>query len=147
MLRQRRLCAGGSMAAAQMHLHGKIDSCICCKEPITACAPAMRVPATPSWLCAHSRSSAAVQSRDPIPAFKTFCLEHGLLTEEDMASIDSEISQVIDDAVEFADESPRPEKGQLLENVFADPKGFGFAADGEYRYTKPGFTGGAVQVS
>ena len=91
--------------------------------------------------------AAAVQSRDPIPAFKTFCLEHGLLTEADIKEIDSEISYVIDEAVEFADESPRPEKGQLLENVFADPKGFGFAADGEYRYTKPGFTGGAVQVS
>ena len=32
------------------------------------------------------------------------------------------------------------EKGQLLENVFADPKGFGIAPDGRYRYELPGFS-------
>ena len=30
------------------------------------------------------------------------------------------------------------EKGQLLENVFADPKGFGIAPNGQYRYQLPG---------
>ncbi len=39
----------------------------------------------------------------------------------------------VEDSVQFADESPKPEKGQLLENVFADPRGFGIAADGRYR--------------
>lgn len=38
-------------------------------------------------------------------------------------------------------------KGQLLENVFADPKGFGIAPDGRYRYELPGFTSGTAQVS
>ena len=36
---------------------------------------------------------------------------------------------------------------QLLENVFADPKGFGIAADGRYRFQLPGFTSGTAQVS
>ncbi len=36
---------------------------------------------------------------------------------------------------------------QLLENVFADPKGFGIAADGRYRYELPGFTAGTAEVS
>lgn len=76
-----------------------------------------------------------------------FCGEHSLLSAEDFAAIDKEVKDIVDDAVQFADESPRPEKGQLLENVFADPKGFGIAPDGEYRYTKPGFTSGSVQVS
>ena len=31
---------------------------------------------------------------------------------------------------------------QLLENVFADPRGFGIAASGQYRYELPGFTAG-----
>ena len=39
------------------------------------------------------------------------------------------------------------EKGQLLENVFADPKGFGIAPDGRYRYELPGFSSGTAQVS
>jgi hypothetical protein len=39
------------------------------------------------------------------------------------------------------------DKGQLLENVFADPKGFGIAPDGRYRYELPGFSAGTAQVS
>jgi pyruvate dehydrogenase E1 component alpha subunit len=39
------------------------------------------------------------------------------------------------------------EKGQLLENVFADPKGFGIAPDGRYRYELPGFSAGTAAVS
>ena len=39
------------------------------------------------------------------------------------------------------------EKGQLLENVFADPKGFGIAPDGRYRYELPGFSSGTAAVS
>lgn len=47
----------------------------------------------------------------------------------------------------FADESPKPEKGQLLENVFVDPRGFGIAENGQYRYELPGFTSGTAAVS
>lgn len=57
------------------------------------------------------------------------------------------VMSVVEDSVQFADESPKPEKGQLLENVFADPRGFGIAADGRYRYELPGFTSGTAQVS
>jgi hypothetical protein len=57
------------------------------------------------------------------------------------------VMAVVEDSVQFADESPKPEKGQLLENVFADPRGFGIAADGRYRYELPGFTSGTAQVS
>ena len=39
------------------------------------------------------------------------------------------------------------DKGQLLENVFADPKGFGIAPDGRYRYQLPGFSSGTAAVS
>lgn len=57
------------------------------------------------------------------------------------------VNAEVEDSVKFADESPKPEKGQLLENVFADPRGFGIAADGRYRYELPGFTSGTAQVS
>lgn len=43
------------------------------------------------------------------------------------------VAAEVEDSVQFADESPKPEKGQLLENVFADPRGFGIAPDGRYR--------------
>jgi pyruvate dehydrogenase E1 component alpha subunit len=39
------------------------------------------------------------------------------------------------------------EKGQLLENVFADPKGFGVSPGGGYRYEQPGFSSGTAAVS
>ena len=39
------------------------------------------------------------------------------------------------------------EKGQLLENVFADPKGFGIDPSGKYRYEMPGFSSGTAAVS
>lgn len=52
----------------------------------------------------------------------------------------------VDDSVEFADASPIPERSQLLENVFADPRGFGVAADGNYHYQRPGFTEGTANV-
>ena len=36
------------------------------------------------------------------------------------------------------------EKGQLLENVFADPKGFGIDPCGKYRYEMPGFSSAGI---
>lgn len=52
----------------------------------------------------------------------------------------------VEDSVDFADKSPSPPLSQLLENVFADPKGFGIAADGRYHYERPGFTEGTAAV-
>lgn len=53
---------------------------------------------------------------------------------------------MIDEAVEFAEASPHPERTQLLQNVFPDPKGFGIGPDGEYRYKDPSFTAGTAAV-
>ena len=52
----------------------------------------------------------------------------------------------MDDAVEFADASPVPPDSQLLENVFADPRGFGIRFDGRYHYENPDFTTGKARV-
>merc|ERR1712094_117222 len=57
--------------------------------------------------------------RDPIPRFEKYLTAEGILSAEDLTRIKKEA------AVECADESPRPSEGQLLENVFSDPKGFG----------------------
>lgn len=52
----------------------------------------------------------------------------------------------VEDAVKFAEESPKPERGQLLENVFADPRGFGIAEDGRYRFETAGFSAGTAVI-
>lgn len=73
-------------------------------------------------------------ARDPIPKFEKHLTEAGLLSEEDLTRIRKEVEAKVEAAVEFADESPRPSEGQLLENVFSDPKGFGIGEDGRYLY-------------
>ncbi|KIY99248.1 pyruvate dehydrogenase E1 component subunit alpha [Monoraphidium neglectum] len=86
-------------------------------------------------------------ARDPIPQLKDYMLANGLATEADIKEIHDKVMAEVEDSVKFADESPKPDKGQLLENVFADPRGFGIAPDGRYRYELPGFTTGTAQVS
>ncbi|CAI5978864.1 unnamed protein product [Closterium sp. NIES-64] len=85
-------------------------------------------------------------ARDPIIALKKHILETGLATEADLKAIEKKIDDVVEDAVEFADESPLPERHQLLENVFADPRGFGIGIDGTYKCENPDFTAGTAQV-
>ncbi|KAJ9532922.1 thiamine diphosphate-binding protein [Haematococcus lacustris] len=85
--------------------------------------------------------------RDPIPRLRKMMLEQGLATEADIQAIDKRVAEEVEDSVRFAEESPKPEKGQLLENVFADPRGFGIAENGQYRYELPGFSSGTAAVS
>lgn len=87
------------------------------------------------------------QARDPIPQFRKYMLDNKIFTEEEIKAMDAEVMEVVEDSVRFAEESPKPDRGQLLENVFADPKGFGIAADGQYRYLAPGFSSGTAEVS
>lgn len=86
-------------------------------------------------------------ARDPIPQLKKWMLAKGLATEAELAALDASVAAEVEEAVTFAEESPNPDKGQLLENVFADPKGFGIAPDGRYRYELPGFSSGTAEVS
>ncbi|CAN0884971.1 hypothetical protein LINGRAHAP2_LOCUS14987 [Linum grandiflorum] len=84
------------------------------------------------------------EARDPIPALKSYMIQNKLANEGELKAIDKKIKQVIEDAVEFADKSPVPSCSQLLENVFADPKGFGIGPDGRYRCEHPNFTQGTA---
>ena len=69
-----------------------------------------------------------------------------MASEGELKAIEKKIDEVVEDAVEFADESPVPPRSQLLENVFIDPKGFGIGPDGRYRCEDPKFTEGTAQV-
>lgn len=90
---------------------------------------------------------AAYNARDPIPQLKKFMLAQGLATEADLKEIEAKVAEIVEDSVKFAEESPKPERGQLLENVFPDPRGFGIAPDGKYRFEQPGFSSGTAIVS
>ncbi|KAJ6823343.1 putative pyruvate dehydrogenase E1 component subunit alpha-3, chloroplastic [Iris pallida] len=85
-------------------------------------------------------------ARDPITALKKYLIERNLATESELKAIEKKIDDVVEEAVEFADASPPPPRSQLLENVFADPKGFGIGPDGKYRCEDPTFTQGTAQV-
>jgi len=95
-------------------------------------------------LCTDEKTHYA--SRDPITALKKYIIEQNLATESELKSIEKKIDDVVEEAVEFADASPHPPRSQLLENVFADPKGFGIGPDGTYRCEDPKFTQGTAQV-
>lgn len=85
-------------------------------------------------------------ARDPIAALKKYMTENSLASEAELKAIEKKIDEVVEEAVEFADESPHPSRSQLLENVFADPKGFGIGPDGRYRCEDPKFTEGTARV-
>ena len=59
------------------------------------------------------------KKRDPIPRFRKYLIENKVLAEEDANKIDHEISDEIDNAVKFAEESPLPEPEETLEGVYA----------------------------
>ena len=49
-----------------------------------------------------------LQARDPIPQFRDFVLKQSILSQAQIKDIDNEVEAIVDDAVKFADESPKP---------------------------------------
>jgi pyruvate dehydrogenase E1 component alpha subunit len=59
-------------------------------------------------------------ARDPIKKFATYLLTAGLMTEAELMALDREIQAVIDDSVEFAENSPEPDPNELRRYIFAE---------------------------
>ena len=59
------------------------------------------------------------RSKDPIEQLKNLSTGAGLLTDEEMQDIESKVEAEIEQAVQFADESPVPEAGSLHDDVYA----------------------------
>lgn len=55
---------------------------------------------------------------DPINSYREHLLTNKLCTEEDLKAIDKEIKQIIDETVEFAQNSPEPEEKELYTEVY-----------------------------
>ena len=77
----------------------------------------------------HSRSDPRVyrskeeekfwQERDPIILFSKFCVKSKVLTQTEVKKCDKEVSEEIENAVEFAIKSPDPKPEELYEDVYA----------------------------
>ena len=55
---------------------------------------------------------------DPINSYRDHLLKNKICTEEDLKKIDKEIKQIIDETVEFAQNSPEPDEAELYSEVY-----------------------------
>ena len=58
------------------------------------------------------------RKRDPIETFSKRVTEEGELSDEDVKRLDDEAMAAVDEAVEFADESPFPELASLYDDIY-----------------------------
>jgi TPP-dependent pyruvate/acetoin dehydrogenase alpha subunit len=58
-------------------------------------------------------------ARDPIPRFERDLLDQGILDDERVAQIASEVGQIVDEAEAFAINSPEPPPEAALDLVLA----------------------------
>ena len=58
------------------------------------------------------------QTRDCLQNFATRAVSAGLVQEDDLASVDREISDLVEEAVDFAKAEPRPDAEDLLTDVY-----------------------------
>jgi pyruvate dehydrogenase E1 component alpha subunit len=61
------------------------------------------------------------KKRDPINIHKERLLSQNIATPEELDEMESQVLAQIDEAVEFARQSPYPEPGALFEDMYADP--------------------------
>lgn len=60
------------------------------------------------------------KQRDPILIFRDRAARAGLLTEDDVRTIEKDVNDVVDEAVAFADASPEPPLEWLLTDIFKE---------------------------
>ncbi|MBY7004337.1 pyruvate dehydrogenase (acetyl-transferring) E1 component subunit alpha [Clostridium botulinum] len=61
-------------------------------------------------------------AKDPIPRFEKYLVENEILTEEKLKEVQNKVESQIDEAVDFANNSPYPELESVLEDVYTDIK-------------------------
>ncbi|MGQ9869624.1 pyruvate dehydrogenase (acetyl-transferring) E1 component subunit alpha [Leptodesmis sp.] len=59
-------------------------------------------------------------ARDPLKKFAAYLLEQNLAKETDLKEIENKVQAIVDDAVQFALESPEPSPDELYKYVFAE---------------------------
>ena len=61
------------------------------------------------------------KARDAIMKFRERVLEEGTLKLSELDETEARVTEMMDDAVRFADESPAPDLSELLTDVYVDP--------------------------
>ena len=59
------------------------------------------------------------QKYDPIPRFRSYLVESDFANEDELKQVDEESRKLIDEAVEFAQQSPHTAESRLMEDIFA----------------------------
>jgi pyruvate dehydrogenase E1 component alpha subunit len=59
-------------------------------------------------------------SRDPIKKLAEHLIAEGLATQAELTALDVEIQDLVDDSVEFAENSPEPDPSELRRYIFAE---------------------------
>ncbi len=59
------------------------------------------------------------KSRDPLTTFTTYLRHRGLLTDEQLADVESRVKAEVDEAVAFAENSPDPEPHEAATDMYA----------------------------
>ncbi len=62
----------------------------------------------------------AYKKEDPIEKVKTLMLQHAFVSEKKLEEIEQKIKNVVDECVQFAEESPLPDSSELYKDVYAD---------------------------
>jgi len=63
----------------------------------------------------------AKKKEDPIIRLKSYLLQHGLSTNEELDAIDDEVKKEVQASVEFAEKSPFPPLESIYEDVYVQP--------------------------
>jgi len=61
------------------------------------------------------------QERDPIKIFTATLKERNILSDKDLAAVEAEVKEQVEQAARFAEESPEPDESELYTNVYANP--------------------------
>jgi pyruvate dehydrogenase E1 component alpha subunit len=63
------------------------------------------------------------QERDPIKLFTATLKKENVLSDKDVAAIEAEVKEQVEQSVRFAEESPEPDPSELYTNIYASPLG------------------------
>lgn len=58
------------------------------------------------------------KARDPIPNFAKRLIEEGITTSEQLEGVQTKAREVVQEAVQFAEESPWPEDEEVFNDIY-----------------------------